>query len=221
MNVFDIIGPIMVGPSSSHTAGAVRIGNISRKLMMEPIVQADIYFHGSFAATGKGHGTDRALLAGLLGMHCDDERIPNAYEEATAHHLAYSFFTIDLGEKAHPNSVKMYLKGIHGQELEIVGASVGGGRIEIQEIDGLKTVFSGSCPTLIVENDDRPGEVALVTALLARNNINIATVQLDRDSRGGHAVTVIECDQEVGKEDLEWLKNQNGILKVTYLSLGE
>ncbi len=221
MNIFDIIGPVMVGPSSSHTAGAVRIGNVSRKLMMEPVAKAEIYFHGSFLATGKGHGTDRALLAGLMGMSCDDERIPDAFEEAKKHGLHYSFDGIDLGDQAHPNSVKMFLHGVNGKELEIIGASIGGGRIEIREIDGLKTVFSGSYPTLIVENDDRPGEVANVTGMLAQEHINIATVQLDRDSRGGHAVTVIECDQEVPSSGLEWLKKQEGILKVTYLSLGE
>lgn len=221
MNIFDIIGPVMVGPSSSHTAGAVRIGNVSRKLMMESVAKAEIYFHGSFLATGKGHGTDRALLAGLMGMSCDDERIPDAFEEAKKHGLQYSFDGIDLGDQAHPNSVKMFLHGVNGKELEIIGASIGGGRIEIREIDGLKTVFSGSYPTLIVENDDRPGEVANVTGMLAKEHINIATVQLDRDSRGGHAVTVIECDQEVPSSGLEWLKKQEGILKVTYLSLGE
>ena len=221
MNAFDIIGPIMVGPSSSHTAGAVRIGNISRKLMQTEIVQADIYFHGSFEATGKGHGTDKALLAGLMGMDCDDERIPFAFKEAEKRGLQYTFSGIDLGEKAHPNSVKMYLKGKNGKELEIVGASVGGGQIEILEIDELKTVFSGSYPTLIVENDDRPGEVANITGILAKEHINIATVQLDRDSRGGHAVTVIECDQEVPSDALDWLRKQEGILKVTYLSLGD
>ena len=221
MNAFDIIGPIMVGPSSSHTAGAVRIGNISRKLMQTEIVQADIYFHGSFEATGKGHGTDKALLAGLMGMDCDDERIPFAFKEAEKRELQYTFSGIDLGEKAHPNSVKMYLKGKNGKELEIVGASVGGGQIEILEIDELKTVFSGSYPTLIVENDDRPGEVANITGILAKEHINIATVQLDRDSRGGHAVTVIECDQEVPSDALDWLRKQEGILKVTYLSLGD
>lgn len=221
MNIFDIIGPVMVGPSSSHTAGAVRIGNVSRKLMMEPVAKAEIYFYGSFLATGKGHGTDRALLAGLMGMSCDDERIPDAFEEAKKHGLQYSFDGIDLGDQAHPNSVKMFLHGVNGKELEIIGASIGGGRIEIREIDGLKTVFSGSYPTLIVENDDRPGEVANVTGMLAKEHINIATVQLDRDSRGGHAVTVIECDQEVPSAGLEWLKKQEGILKVTYLSLGE
>lgn len=221
MNLFEIIGPIMVGPSSSHTAGAVKIGRLSMKLMGEPIVQAKIGFHGSFAATGKGHGTDKAVVAGLLGMECDDARIPDAFRIAAEHHLNFSFHDTDLGENAHPNSVKMDLKGACGKELEIVAASIGGGQIQVREIDGLKTVFSGDYPTLIVENDDRPGEVANITTMLAAHRINIATVQLDRDSRGGHAVTVIECDQEVPEEALEWLREQEGILKVTYLSLEE
>ena len=219
MNIFDIIGPVMVGPSSSHTAGAAKIGKIARKLMAEKIVKAEILFHGSFEATGKGHGTDRAVLAGLLGMDCDDERIPDAFRIAEEEGLSYVFGSVDLGENAHPNSVCMYLTGESGKMLEVIAASIGGGRIEIREIDGLKTVFSGNYPTLIVENDDHPGVVAGVLGILAQHHINVATIQLDRASRGGHAVTVAECDQEIPAEALRVLEEMEGILKVTYLSL--
>lgn len=219
MNIFDIIGPVMVGPSSSHTAGAVKIGLVSRRLLSEEVGSAKILFHGSFEATGRGHGTDRAVLAGLMGMACDDERIPDAFSWAKKKGLQYEFGRIDLGENAHPNSVLLRLHGISGRDLEIVAASIGGGRIEVQGIDGLKTVFSGDYPTLIVENDDHPGVVAKVTKVLSENGINIATVQLDRDSRGGHAVTVIECDQEIPADALRYLERQEGIIKVTYLGL--
>ncbi len=219
MNLFEIIGPVMVGPSSSHTAGAARIGKLAKRLLEQDVIEATVLFHGSFDATGKGHGTDKAIIGGLLGMDPDDERIPNAFDYARQSGMRFSLGSIDLGEHAHPNSVKMYLKGNEGRQLEIVAASIGGGQIQIREIDGLSTVFSGDYPTLVVENDDRPGEVANITKILYENSINIATVQLDRDSRGGHAVTVIECDQEIPKEALDWLTNQEGILKVTYLSM--
>ena len=158
MNIMDIIGPVMVGPSSSHTAGAVKIGQISRKLLAEPVQQAEICFHGSFLATGKGHGTDRALVAGLLGLAVDDENIPNSFAIAAERNLTFSIHGIDLGD-AHPNTVKMKLTGESGRTLEIVAASIGGGQIRICEIDGLTANFCGEYPTLIVHNPDQPGHV--------------------------------------------------------------
>lgn len=219
MNLFEIIGPVMVGPSSSHTAGAVRIGQLARRLMAQDISSAVIQLHGSFKATGRGHGTDRALLAGLMNMNCDDERIPQAFDIARERNLDYRFESCDLGPYAHPNSVRMYLHGVKGKDLEIVAASIGGGQIQVREIDGLKCVFSGDYPALIAENDDRPGMVAHVTELLASRGINIATVQLDRDARHGHAVTVIETDSEIAPEDIETLRKIPGFIKITYLSL--
>ena len=218
MNMLDIIGPAMVGPSSSHTAGAVRIGRIARKLMAEKIIEAKILLHGSFLATGKGHGTDRALLAGLLGMDVDDERIRISFDVAGQEGLSFSFGSIMLTD-AHPNSVKMILTGDSGKKLEIVASSVGGGRILVNEIDGLTANFSGDYPTLIVHNQDQPGHVAEVTSMLSHKSVNIATMQLYRDGRGGKAVMVVECDQEVPEEGIRWLEHAEGVLKVTYLSL--
>lgn len=217
MKLIDIIGPVMVGPSSSHTAGAVRIGLISRRLLGEPVADARIYMHGSFAATGKGHGTDRALVAGLLGMQVDDERIPRSFELAVSGRMNFSFHSIELID-AHPNSVKMELTGRSGKQLEIVAASVGGGQIQICEIDGLTANFAGNYPTLVVHNQDQPGHVMCVTTLLAHRSINIATMQLFRHARGGYAVMVVECDQEIPWEAIDWLRRQEGIIKVTYLS---
>ena len=180
MNLFDIVGPVMVGPSSSHTAGAVRIGHIGRRLLNEPVANADIFLHGSFCATGKGHGTDRALIAGLLGMGTDDARIPDSFAWAGKMGLEYSFAGIELRD-AHPNSVLMKLTGKKGRYLEIVAASLGGGRIKVCEIDGLEANFCGDYPTLIVRNQDQPVHVAEVTSMLAHKSVNIATMQLYRD----------------------------------------
>ena len=218
MNLFDIMGPVMVGPSSSHTAGAVKIGYVARKLIGEPIVSAKINLYGSFLATGRGHGTHFAIVAGLLGMKTDDVRIPNRMEIAKAEGMQVSFGRADL-EDGHPNSAELELVGAEGRKLTIVGESIGGSLINIAKIDGLDANFSGEYPTLIVHNLDQPGHVAEVTSMLANKSVNIATMQLYRAKRGGNAVMVIECDQEVPKESIEWLNHLEGIEKVTYYSL--
>lgn len=220
MNSFDIIGPVMVGPSSSHTAGAVKIGNISQKLLGTSVRKADIFFHGSFLATGKGHGTDRALVAGLLGFPVDDSRIPDSFRYAAEAGMEFHLSGIDLGD-VHPNSVKLLLSGDEGKKIEIVAASVGGGAIRVTEIDGLPANFSGDYPTLVVNNLDQPGHVTEITSMLSHKSINIATMQLYRSSKGGHAVIVLECDQEVPADAIRWLAHLEGILKVTYLGLAD
>lgn len=220
MNLYDIIGPVMVGPSSSHTAGAVKIGYVSRKLMAQPIVKAQILLYGSFLATGKGHGTQIAIVAGLLGMKTDDCRIPDSFRLAKETRMEISFGEAELKD-AHPNSAQLILTGADGRQLEIVGESIGGSRINIASIDGLSANFSGDYPTLIVHNLDQPGHVAEVTSMLSHKSVNIATMQLYRAGRGGHAVMVIECDQEVPKESIQWLAHLEGIEKVTYYSLEE
>ncbi len=218
MNSFDIIGPVMVGPSSSHTAGAAKIGNISRKLLGVPVKKADIFFHGSFLATGKGHGTDKALIAGLLGFAVDDPRIADSFQYAEEAGMKFTLSGADLGD-VHPNSVKLSLRGDNEQKIEIVAASVGGGAIRVTELDGLPTDFSGDYPTLVVHNLDQPGHVTEITSMLGHKSINIATMKLNRSSKGGRAVIVLECDQEIPAESVRWLAHLEGILKVTYLSL--
>ena len=220
MNLYYIIGPVMVGPSSSHTAGAEKIGYVSRKLMAQPIVKAQILLYGSFLATGKGHGTQIAIVAGLLGMKTDDSRIPESFQLAKEAGMEISFGEAELKD-AHPNSAQLILTGADGKELEIVGESIGGSRINIASIDGLSANFSGDYPTLIVHNLDQPGHVAEVTSMLSHKSVNIATMQLYRAGRGGHAVMVIECDQEVPGESIQWLSHLEGIEKVTYYSLEE
>lgn len=218
MQLFDIIGPIMVGPSSSHTAGAVKIGYVAHKLLAEPVQKAEILLYGSFLATGKGHGTDKALVAGLLGMKPDDSRIPSSLQLAKEQGVEVTFGEALLKE-AHPNSVLMRLTGKGGRTLEIVGESLGGSIINIASIDSLAANFSGDYPTLIVHNIDQPGHVAEVTSMLSHKSVNIASMQLYRAYRGGNAVMVIECDQEVPLEAVQWLRHLEGVVKVTYYSL--
>lgn len=220
MNILDIIGPVMVGPSSSHTAGAARIGQVARKLLGENVKEAAIYLHGSFLATGRGHGTDRAIVAGLLGLSVDDSRIPDSFELADQSGLQFTFEGINL-QGAHPNSVKLEVTGAGGRRLEVIAASIGGGRIRICEIDGLTANFSAETPTLVVYNQDRPGCIVKVTSRLGDAGINIGTMQVYRDERGGHAVMVIEVDQEVPADCIAELEQEEGIEKVTYLCLEE
>lgn len=220
MNVFDVMGPIMVGPSSSHTAGAVKIGYTARKLMREDIKIAKIYLHGSFLLTGKGHGTDRALIAGLMGMKPDDERIPNSFSYAKERGLEYEFDGIELRD-AHPNSVLLKLVGIHGNKMEIIASSIGGSSIVINQIDGVEADITAAYPTLVIRNIDKPGHVSMVTSILSKQNINIATMKIQRDKRGGNAVMIIECDQEVPSEVLELLSNTVGVIKVSYINTVE
>ena len=218
LSIFDVIGPNMIGPSSSHTAGAVRIGFVSRKLMGEPVQSVKLLLYGSFLATGKGHGTDRALIGGLLGMLPDDERVPFAFEEADRAGMAFEFGEANLKE-AHPNSVVLQMVGKSGRELEVIAASLGGGRMKICQLDGMEANFCAEYPTLIVQNLDQPGCVAKVTTMLSDIGINIATLQLYRDSRGGDAVMVVECDREVPVDSIQWLEEQSGIERVTYYSM--
>ena len=212
MDIFEIIGPIMVGPSSSHTAGAVRIGLVARKLLARPPIRAELLLHGSFAATGRGHGTDRALVAGLLGFEPDDTRIPDSFAYAEEAGLNFRFDTVQLRD-AHPNSVLLRLWAeSDGAPMEVVGASIGGGRIEIREFNGIKLRFSAEAPTLIVKNRDNPGSVADVSYLISRRGINIATFQVNRSSRGGEAVMVIECDTPIHQELITAIRSMPDIV---------
>ncbi len=220
MNIFEIIGPVMVGPSSSHTAGAVKIGYASRKLLGEEIKAAEILLHGSFLATGKGHGTNFALVAGLLGMKEDNPLIPESLQIAKKQGIEISFGKVDLKDY-HPNSVLLNLTGTNGRKLQVIGESVGGSIINIASIDGLRTNFSGENPTLIVHNKDQPGHVSEVTSMLAHKSVNIAAMQLYRAKRGGDAVMVLELDSEIPQEALHWLTKLEGVEKVTYYSCTE
>lgn len=215
INIFDMMGPVMVGPSSSHTAGAARIGNMGRTLLGEEVARADIGLYGSFAETGFGHGTDRALLAGLLGMKPDDLRIPNAYEEANRAGMAYSFRTVELRD-AHPNTALLELTGKSGKQLTLQASSIGGGAIVVNKIDGIDVNFTGDFNTLIVRNQDESGSVTAITSILSQVHINVANMSVNRHRRGGDALMVIETDQHIKPRQVEFLSELPGILSVTY-----
>ncbi len=215
MDIFDILGPVMVGPSSSHTAGAARIGNMARALLGAVPVKARIHLHGSFAETGAGHGTDRALLGGLLGMKPDDLRLPSAFEEADKAGLDYTIDTIELRE-AHPNTAVIEVWDKTGRRLHMQASSLGGGRIMVDELDGISVSFSGDYNTLVVRNRDAFGAVASVTGQLSRMRINVANMSLCRHKRGGDALMVIETDQHLRPSQVETLRHIDGVLSVTY-----
>ena len=215
LDIFEILGPVMIGPSSSHTAGAAKIGAMARTLLGAPPVKAAIHLYGSFAETGAGHGTDRALLAGLLGMKPDDLRIPNAYEEANRAGMAYSFRTVELRD-AHPNTALLELTGKSGKKLTLQASSIGGGAIVVNKIDGIDVNFTGDFNTLIVRNQDESGSVAAITSILSQVHINVANMSVNRHRRGGDALMVIETDQHIKPRQVEFLSELPGILSVTY-----
>ncbi len=193
-SVFDIIGPPMIGPSSSHTAGAVRIGLLGHRLLGATPARALVGLHGSFAATGKGHATDRGIAAGLLGWLPDDDRLKEALSTAAAQQVEITFEAIELGETAHPNTARLELTGADGTRLTLTAASVGGGNVELSELDGFSIQLGGALDALVLWHTDKPGFLAHVTAVLACVDANIATIRTARQHRGASAVTAIELD---------------------------
>ncbi|TCP29140.1 L-serine dehydratase [Scopulibacillus darangshiensis] len=196
-SVFDIIGPVMIGPSSSHTAGAARIGRVARQLFGKAPKTVTIRLYGSFAKTYKGHGTDVALIGGLLDFDTFDERIVQAVRLAEETGMAVEFIEEDE-HTDHPNTVRLHLKD-NEDELDIVGVSVGGGKIEITELNGFEISLSGSHPALLVVHQDRYGAVATVASILAEHEVNISHMEVSRKLKGQVALMVIETDQEVSQ----------------------
>ncbi len=194
MNIFDIIGPPMIGPSSSHTAGAARLGKMARIILGETPKEVELILYGSFAETGWGHGTKLALIAGLLNLDPWDERLRDAFSLAEKYGLSYSFSEGKLRQGMHPNSVRFEMKGENCKRV-MEGASIGGGKIEVTKIDDFSVSFSGEYPTIINIYDDRVGMVARVTQILADRGINIARMRVSRDKRMGTALMIIETDQ--------------------------
>ena len=215
LDIFDILGPIMVGPSSSHTAGAVRIGNIARTLLGNEPVEAKLLLHGSFAETGRGHGTDRALVAGLLGMQPDDLDIPNSFALARERGLHFTFGEVQLRE-AHPNTVVLDLTGRGGERLKVQACSIGGGRIQVDKLDDVPVGFTGEYNTLIIYNQDDCGYVNEVSKALSQAQVNIANMRLRRQGKGGLAIMVIEVDQKIPQSVITSLRKLEGIRKATY-----
>ena len=216
MQLFDIIGPVMIGPSSSHTAGAARIGRVARRLLGEDVAEARVGFCGSFARTWRGHGTDRAVVGGLMDVAADDARLRDSLDEAKRRGLSVTFEEIQL-KGAHPNTVRLRLRGVSGKRIEVTGASVGGGSIEIREIDGLSLRVTAQKHTLIIAHRDTPGIIARVSSLLAGAPVNIATMQVARSAAGGKAMTTMELDELPPDEIIAALKVMKGVESVTLL----
>jgi len=216
MNIFDIIGPIMIGPSSSHTAGAVRMGRVAWKILGETAIKAEIGLVGSFALTTKGHGTNKALIAGILGMKPDDDRIPHSLEIAKDAGLSYHFYVENM-PKAHPNTAVITLTGVKGGTCTIEGVSVGGGNIQITKLNGMDAAFNGNKDTLIIAHHDSPGRLAEVTTLLAGRGINIGSFRLSRPLKNQLAIMTIETDSSIEKPLVKQLRALSGVVSVVYM----
>lgn len=220
MSVFDIIGPQMVGPSSSHTAGALRLGLLARSLLGRTPERATIGLHGSFATTYRGHGTDRAVVAGLLGMAPDDLRIPRSFEVAREAGLEVAFEPVDLGIEAHPNTLRFDL-GAGEESATLIGASVGGGAVEVREVNGRAVDLTGRYDTLLIVAKDIPGTTAAVTHLLAEAGVNIAFLEVGREKRGRDATMIVQTDQPIPPtvvdaiQEFDWVRFARRLQKVT------
>ncbi len=217
MDLFDLIGPVMIGPSSSHTAGAARIGLTARMLLGEELTRAEIGLHGSFAKTYRGHGTDRAIVGGLMGMHVDDERLRNSLNIARDAGISVHFHLVNI-RGAHPNTVRLKVTGVSGRVLEIEAASVGGGNIEVHKIDGLGVNFTGKENTLIIRHTDVTGAIASITGALAQNHVNIANMQAYRRQQGGDAMIVMELDGVPNQASLDTINSMPVVHGSTFLA---
>ncbi len=216
--IFDIIGPVMVGPSSSHTAGAARIGAVAGQVSGSVPARVDFYLHGSFAETYRGHGTDQALAGGILGLSPDDQDLSGALDNARLAGMELHFHPADLGD-VHPNTVKIVMRAADGSEQEVVGSSVGGGAIIIHSVNRVELEFSAEHPTLLTLHEDKPGLIAAVTGLLADYQINIAFLKLLRQIRGLEASMVIEADNRLPLALVDAVRNLPGIQKVHYICI--
>ena len=218
MQIFDILGPVMIGPSSSHTAGVVRIGNIARRILGHTPSRAIIQFHGSLAKTYRGHGSDKAAVAGLLGFKADDMRIRDSMSLAEGAGLSYEIETIEL-ENVHPNTVvlSLYCDETKGA-FTLQAASVGGGNILVQKINDVDVLFDGYYDTLVIQHQDMPGAVSLVSNVLAVEKINIAGMKMYRSKKGGQSIMVIEVDGHLDKKLAKTLAGLPLIDQVTLIA---
>jgi L-serine dehydratase len=215
-SVFDMIGPVMIGPSSSHTAGVVRIARAALKLLGDRPDEADIIFYNSFARTYEGHGSDRAIIAGLMDFRTDDKRIKDALEIAQEQGLVYHFKSIGNASALHPNTIRLNLR--KGQKtVEVVGESRGGGVINIAEVNGFKADFSASMHTIIITADDVKGSVAFIANIMAHDDCNIATMSVSRKGRNDVACLVIEMDSGLKPVTLEYLRSLSWVKDIIYI----
>ncbi len=219
ISVFDIIGPVMTGPSSSHTAGALRIARIAAKLATHRIVKAEFKLYGSFARTYKGHGTDRALVAGILGLDTDDERIKDSFSLARERGLDFSFSADESENDFHPNTVEITAISDIGSVLDVRGSSIGGGEVEITSINGTEISFSGRYSAVIITQRDEPGVIASITDIFNEHGINIAFMRVYREGMGGGACSVIEIDGDPDPEFVEDIRELSSVLSVRYFRM--
>ena len=215
-SVFDIIGPVMIGPSSSHTAGAARIGRVARDLFGRQPKKVSIYLYGSFAETYRGHGTDIAIIGGLLTYDTYDERIKTAFEDAAKAGMEFEFIP-EEAHKEHPNTARIVMSDEDG-EMSVEGISIGGGKIEISEVNGFKLRLTGGMPAILVVHNDRTGCIANVANCLAMHNVNIGHMEVSRIERGHTALMVIEVDQNIEDRVLEQISYIPHITKVSKIN---
>jgi L-serine dehydratase len=206
-SLFDIVGPVMVGPSSSHTAGAVRLANLARLIADQPIADVEFVLYNSFAQTYQGHGTDRGLIAGILGYGVNDERIRDAFQLAEQHHLHYRITPFTGANNYPPNTVVFNLVLRDGKSLRIVGHSIGGGKVYVSKIDDHNVSLKGEMPTLILFYKDQPGMIWQVTKVLAEHDINIATLSCNRNQRGVEAFMIITLDSLPPQADVDKIRH--------------
>lgn len=216
MGLFDVVGPVMIGPSSSHTAGAARIGLMAREILKDEPRTVTITLYGSFAKTYKGHGTDKALVAGLLGFSADDVRLRTSFEIATQQGMEVTFHRSEA-EVDHPNTARIAMKGKQGREMEIVGVSLGGGKIEIREINGASVSLSGEEHTLITVHRDKPGIIAQATTIMAIGHINVSNMRVFRSAKNATAVMIVCTDSPVPPEMVSMIKKISAIESVVTL----
>ena len=206
ISLFEVIGPNMVGPSSSHTAGAVSLALLARKLFPAKIKKVKFTLYGSFAKTYRGHGTDRALLGGIMGFETDDLRIRDSLSIAKERNLDYHFsIGQDTGEE-HPNTADIDMTGVNGERLFVRGVSIGGGKVKIVRLNQIDVDFTGEYSTLIISQTDRPGVVAHITKVLSEREVNIAFMRLFREEKGAKAFTVVESDERIPDEVVEQIR---------------
>ncbi|MBC8591345.1 L-serine ammonia-lyase, iron-sulfur-dependent subunit beta [Wansuia hejianensis] len=210
-STFDILGPIMIGPSSSHTAGAVRLGKISKQIAGQGFYEVEFILHGSFAMTYKGHGTDRALIAGILGMNPDDERIVHSFDIAKENNINIVFSASDLGYQ-HPNTVKILFKYEDKEDFYVIGSSIGGGNIIITNINGNELEMNGNKPTILLKYLDRKGVISEISSILAKDQLNIATMKVTRDK--DIATMVCELDDNINSSIVDKISTIDKILYV-------
>lgn len=220
ISVFKAVGPVMIGPSSSHTAGAARLARIARIIVAGPFDHVSFGLHGSFAQTYRGHGTDRALVAGVLGFAEDDERIADAFALGEQAGLTWDFYPIEL-QSVHENSVKMTFFMRDGSKQEIIGSSIGGGQIVICAINGFLTDISAQSSTLVISQNDRRGVISDISRVLAEGGINIGTMKVSRNARGETAFCIIETDGPIDDAVVARLRQVTNVLSVQAINLSE